>query len=138
MNIFKTLIVEDNAIFRKLLTETLGAQFPVMAIEEAEEGREALQKIETLRPDLIFMDIKLPGENGLELTQAIKTKYPEIVVVMLTNYDLPEYREAAHRIGANYFIIKGSTTTEEVVKLVESILADIGFNPDGSRKGSPF
>ncbi|MBI5967769.1 MAG: response regulator transcription factor, partial [Deltaproteobacteria bacterium] len=125
-----------NDIFRQLLTDTLSTQFPHMVIEEAADGREALPKVEALLPDLVFMDIKLPDENGLELTQKVKTKYPETIVVMLTNYDLPEYREAAHRIGANYFIVKGSTTNEEIVTLTDSILLDLGFSLDGSKGGN--
>jgi len=138
MNLFKTLIVEDNTLFRQLLTDTLSTQFPYMVIEEAADGREALEKVDALLPDLVFMDIKLPDENGLELTNRVKTKYPQIIVVMLTNYDLPEYREAARQIGANYFIIKGSTTNEEIVTLTDSILSDLGFNLNGSKEGNHY
>ncbi len=127
MGIFKTLIVEDNASFRNTLLDILSTQFPYIAIEEAADGKEALQKVDSFQPHLIFMDIKLPGENGLYLTQKIKTKYPEVVVIILTSYDLPEYREAAFRYGANHFIVKGSSTNQEILALVESILKDSGF-----------
>ena len=50
------------------------------------------------------MDIRLPGENGLELTKRIKMNYPDIIMVILTNYDLPEYREAARESMADYFV----------------------------------
>ena len=91
----RTLIVEDSAIYRKLLKETLRSRFPSMEIIEAENGEEAMQQISAHTPDLIFMDIKLPGENGLELTGKIKAKYPDVAVIILTSYDSPEYREAA-------------------------------------------
>lgn len=125
---FTILIVEDNATFRQTLRGLLGERFPGIAIEEAENGGQALQKVETLLPDVIFMDIKMPGENGLELTRKIKTSYPDIIVIFLTSYDLPEYREAAHRIGANHFLSKGATTAEEILGLVNAIVSD-------SRKG---
>jgi DNA-binding NarL/FixJ family response regulator len=67
------------------------------------------------------MDIKLPGENGLELTRRIKARYPEIRVIMLTSYDFPEYREAAGRCGAYGFLSKGSSTAEEIQDLVEGL-----------------
>ena len=72
----KTLIVENNASFRGMLKENLLTRFPSMVIQEAEEGKAALQKVEALQPDLIFMDLQLPGENGLQLTKKIKTSYP--------------------------------------------------------------
>jgi len=99
---------------------------------EAADGLETFQKIDSHPPNLILMDIKLPGENGLELTRRIKADYPEIIVIILTSHDLPEYREAASRCGANYFHSKGSIATEELSKLIKSILLEKGFNADGS------
>ena len=119
----KTLIVEDSAIYRKLLNETLHSRFPSMEIIEAEDGEEAIQKMSAHPPDLIFMDIKLPGENGLELTGKIKAKYPDVIVIILTSYDTPEYREAAVQVKADRFLSKGSSSKEGILALVESILA---------------
>jgi len=119
----KTLIVEDSAIFRVLLKETLQSRFPFMEISEATSGHEALQKVEALSPDLIFMDIKLPEESGLELTTKIKTEHPNITVIMLTSYDTPEYREAASQARADFFLAKGSSTKTGILELVESIVS---------------
>ncbi len=123
IQLFKALIVEDSAIFRKLLKETLHSRFPSMEIFEASEGEEALQIINANPPDLIFMDIRLPGESGLELTLKVKARYPDVVVIIMTSYDTPEYREAAVQAKANYFLSKGSSSKEGILKLVESILA---------------
>jgi len=123
IQLFKALIVEDSAIFRKLLKETLHSRFPSMEIFEASEGEEALQIINANPPDLIFMDIRLPGESGLELTLKVKVRYPDVVVIIMTSYDTPEYREAAVQAKANYFLSKGSSSKEGILKLVESILA---------------
>ena len=103
-----------------------------MNIIEAADGVEAFQKIDSRPPNLILMDITLPGENGLELTRKIKTDYPCVTVIILTNNDSPEYREAAIRYKANYFLSKGSISTDEVFTLVKSILLGKGFNVDGS------
>jgi CheY-like chemotaxis protein len=116
----KVLIVEDSTLFRQLLKETLHDRFPSIEIHEAVNGEEALQKVETLRPHLIFMDIRLPGENGLELTQKVKTRHPNIIVIILTGYDLPEYREASSQY-ADYFFSKDSSTAENIFTVVESI-----------------
>jgi len=136
MRIFRTLIVEDNHLFRHTILDILAAQFPSMVLEEAADGKTALERIDDALPDLIFMDIKLPGENGLHLTEHIKKRHPEVVVVMLTSYDWPEYREAAYKFGANHFIMKGSSTNKEIVELIESILGDLGFSPNGAQENN--
>ncbi len=133
MRFFRTLIVEDNSLFRRTILDILRNQFPSMVLEEAADGKTALQKIEEEIPDLIFMDIKLPGENGLHLTEHIKKKYPKVIVVVLTSYDWPEYREAAFKFGANYFIMKGSSTNSEILDLIKSIFTQLGFGPGGGK-----
>ena len=118
---YRILIVEDNAIFRKTLKSILLSSFPSVTVDEAPEGTEAWKKISTARPDLIFMDIQLPGENGLVLTRKIKKSYPDTTVIILTNHDLPEYKEIANQSGAEYFLSKEATKPSEIVELVESL-----------------
>lgn len=119
----RALIVEDSAIFRTLLKETLHSRFPSMEILEATDGKGAMEKVLSHPPDLVFMDIKLPGESGLEVTAKIKAKYPDVIVIILTSYDTQEYREAAAQSKANYFLSKGSSSKESILELVESALA---------------
>jgi len=116
----KALLVEDSAIFRKLLKETLHSGFPSLEISEATDGEEAMQRIDAQPPDLIFMDIKLPGENGLELTKKIKATHPNITIFILTSYDIPEYRDAAFQYGADRFFAKTSLNRKELKEFVES------------------
>ncbi|MCP4352215.1 MAG: response regulator [Desulfobacterales bacterium] len=117
----KTLIVEDNTTFRKTFKDALCKRFPSMNIEEAKDGPEALQKVEVFNPDLVFMDIRLPGESGLELMEKIKADHPEIVIIILTDYDLPEYRAAALHGGADDFIPKGALSMSELTKIILNI-----------------
>ncbi len=128
----KTLIVEDSLIFRQVFKDTLQFRFPLIEIDEAGDGKEALQEIETFKPDLIFMDIRLPGENGLELTRKIKAQHPNIIVTILTGYDLPEYKEVSDRY-ADYFFLKGASTPDSIFALVKSILLT-DQNPIGGFK----
>ncbi|UCB51407.1 MAG: response regulator transcription factor [Deltaproteobacteria bacterium] len=121
---YKTLIVEDNDDFRQTLRSLLGVRFPSMSFEEARDGTEALEKFSAFDPDLIFMDIKLPGQSGLELTKRIRHSNAEVKIIILTSYDLPEYREAARMGGANHFVSKGSSKAEEILALVETILSE--------------
>ncbi len=117
----KTLIIEDSAFFRQMLREMLLSRFPSMGILETSNGKEAFEQIGSFRPDIAFMDIELPGENGLTLTKKIRALYPDVVVIILTGYDWPEYREAASRY-TRYFLSKGSSSRKEILALVESIL----------------
>jgi DNA-binding NarL/FixJ family response regulator len=128
----RILIVEDNAFFLQFLKETLRSRFTSIDILEAANGEEALQKIKTLSPDAIFMDLRLPGENGLELTKRIKAQYPNMVVVIITNYDLPEYREAAYQCKADHFLSKDS-----FLKMINSILPNRNMDQDHSNPKEP-
>jgi YesN/AraC family two-component response regulator len=120
----KILIVDDNATFRQSLRGILSNSFPSITLEEAADGKEALKKIEYFLPDLIFMDIKLPGENGLHLTKKIKNTNPDITVFVITSYNMPEYQDAAQRCGANYFLSKTLSNREEIIELVKTIICD--------------
>jgi DNA-binding NarL/FixJ family response regulator len=84
---FKTMLVEDSPSFRQLVKNNLKDQFPSMDIMEAADGVEAFQKIDSHPPNLILMDITLPGENGLELTRKIKADHPGVTIVILTSHD---------------------------------------------------
>jgi DNA-binding NarL/FixJ family response regulator len=112
--------VEDNGLFRQTLRESLQKSFPKIAVNEAAEGGEALQKVDGFIPDLVFMDIRLPGENGLELTKKIKATHPDITIFILTDYDTPEYRKAASQCGADRFIHKTSFNQARLEELVKS------------------
>lgn len=121
-----TLIVEDNLSFRLSLMEILRTRFPRMAVTEAGSGEEALARMESLRPDLMFLDISLPGQNGLELTKQVRKEYADLVIVILTNYDLPEFQEVAYQYGVNYFFSKSTSTMEEILAAVDTILRQKG------------
>ena len=120
MKKFRILMVDDNSPFRQVLKESLQMSFPMVAIDEVADGGEVLRKVDAFLPDLIFMDIKLPGESGLELTKKIKATHPNITIFILTSYDIPEYREAAFQCGADRFLAKASLKRMELEKLVKS------------------
>ena len=131
INMFRTMLVEDRLTLREIVKYYLELQFPSMEITEASNGIEASQKIGSQPPHLVFMDISLPGETGLELTRKIKKEHPEIIVVIVTGYDLPEYHEEARRCKADYFFTKGATTMDMLSDLVKSILLKKKLDADG-------
>jgi len=123
----RILIVEDNRFFLQFIKETLLLRLPATDMIEAANGEEAMQKIKASPPEAILMDLRLPGENGLELTKKIKAQYPNIIIVILTNYDLPEYREAAYQSGADHFVSKDS-----FLSIIGSVLANDKTSKDNS------
>ena len=104
----RILIVDDNSMMRETARGILNSRFPNLSVDEAENGAEAFDLIHHHLPDLILMDIDLPGDNGLKLTRKIKKLYPQIVIIIFTNNDYSEYREAAIKNGAAFFISKSS------------------------------
>ncbi len=131
-NMKRVLIVEDNAFFLQFFRETLRSRFPFMEISEATDGEEAIQKVKALQPEVVFMDVRLPGENGLELTKKIKAQYPDTIVVIVTNYDLPEYRKAAYESKADHFVSKDS-----FLQIINSILQKRDVVQDDSNHELP-
>jgi DNA-binding NarL/FixJ family response regulator len=108
------MIVEDNIPFRGLIRSNLISEFPGMEVVEAGNREEALKGLASSPIDLIFMDIRLPGQNGLELTKQIKADYQGMPIAILTSYQLDEYREAAVRCGADCYIVKGSMIWDQI------------------------
>jgi DNA-binding NarL/FixJ family response regulator len=131
---FRPLLVEDNVGVRLLIKAELQAVFPFIDAIEASDGREAFAHIDSSTPDLIFMDIGLPGENGLQLTRQIKNKHPDIIIVILTSHDSAYYRESAIRCRADHFLTKSCSIPDDVIPFVRSILLEKGYDADGSKK----
>ena len=102
-----------------MLRQSLCSQVPSRTILEAKDGEEALRTIRMLLPDLIFMDIRLPGQNGLEVTRKIKADHKDVTIIIVTSYNLPEYQEAAIQSGASCFIAKDSIEMESVSTIVK-------------------
>ena len=97
-----------------------------MIVAEAAGINEGMEKIQSVRPDLIFIDIELAGESGLELTRKIRNDYGDIPIAILTNYDLPEFRQAAQESGASYFFSKSSSTMDDVISAIKSTAEEGG------------
>jgi len=113
------MLVDDHTSFRKLIRDELLSYFPSLRVIEASCGEEVFKGLAASPFDLVLMDIRLGAENGLTLTRAIKANYKDSAVLVLSGFDLPEYREAAAQYGANSFIVKG---TDNVVEKIAAVL----------------
>jgi DNA-binding NarL/FixJ family response regulator len=136
---FRVMLVEDDDGFRRSLAALLTSRFSSIIIAEAKNGGEAMEIMEGFLPQLIFMDIKLPDRNGLEITKKIKGLHPEIDIIVLTSYDFPEYREAARSSGAAGFLSKGSSSSEDIQDVVERLrekcAPQVVASPETFKKG---
>jgi len=117
------LVVEDSLVFRQSLKEILSSHLPAAIIKEATDAEEALAYLQIAVPDIMVVDVRLPGESGLELTRRVKDRYPSLPVIIVTNYDIEEYRDAALHYGADDFVAKGSREFQSICVRIASLLA---------------
>ena len=102
----KVLIVEDSDTIREILTRLLSEIPGVEIVGEAADAMEAIEKVEDLRPDVVTLDIRIPGGSGIGVLRQIKETHPSIKVVMLTNYPFLQHRKACEDAGADGFFDK--------------------------------
>lgn len=120
----KLLIVDDEQIERDGLKAILQKGFPELDIQQAKNGRIAVQMAEQEQPDLIMMDIKMPGLSGLEAIEQIKPVCPHAKFIMVTAYDTFDYARQAIKLGVKDYLIKPSKASE-IISTVGKVLAEI-------------
>jgi DNA-binding NarL/FixJ family response regulator len=118
---FTLLVVDDHAGVRQTVMTLVSSEFPHWRLLEAECAEDALTLCGTEQPDLIVLDIKLPGMDGFEATRRIKESWPRTVVVMHSSSDMPVYRDASMAAGAAAFVGKGRNS-RTLVPLLASLL----------------
>ncbi len=119
----RALLVDDNDAFRTTARGYLERAGCVELVAVATSGEEAVRLAQRYRPDLVFTDLVLPGMNGVETTRRIKDSLPHAVVVILTLYDLAEYRAGAQRAGADALVGKSEFTDKVVRDWVNKAMA---------------
>ena len=137
---FKILIVDPNHPFRQSLKAILMNRFPFLDIQEASDGTEGMDKVNKFDPNVIFLEIQLPAQSGLELARKIKFDHPDIIIVILTSYDLPEYQTAAADSGVEHLVAKDAWTGMDMIDLVQVILSnqDIDEHEDCRTETHPY
>jgi DNA-binding NarL/FixJ family response regulator len=108
----KVLIVDDNVDFRRRLREFLAAEPDIEVVGEANDGQEAVSKTTALAPDVVLMDVRMAGTNGLSATRQIKDRLPQVRIIMLSRFDVQEYRDAALASGASGYVVKRALAGE--------------------------
>lgn len=116
----KLLIVDDHSIFRQGLSEIIKAQKNLKVVGEAKDSEECLAVYQKVKPDIVLMDISLPGKNGIETTKEILKINPKQKVVILSMYDDEKHIFEAFQSGASGYFVK-TKTVPELFKIIDAV-----------------
>jgi DNA-binding NarL/FixJ family response regulator len=125
----RVLLVDDHELFRQGMANLLNQQPDIQIVGEAGDGLEAHYRAVALKPDLILLDINMPGVDGLEALQLIRADLPETTVVMLTVHDEDEKLFKAIRAGAQGYILKNTPSTEFLQMCRQALRGEAALSP---------
>ncbi len=126
MNKIKIMIVDDHLVVREGLRQLLETVDHIEVVAEASSGFECLELMDKSLPDIIFMDVKMPGINGIETTRLVCEKYPNSKVIMLTIYDDEQFVKEGIRVGAKGYVLK-KVERDELIKIIDHVIEDRAF-----------
>ncbi|MEW6401453.1 MAG: response regulator transcription factor [Chloroflexota bacterium] len=122
----KILLCDDQAVIRDGLEMLLSLEKDIQVIATAQDGAEAVELAAQKQPDLVLMDLKMPGTNGIEATRQIRAKFPNIKVLVLTTYDDDEWVFDAIRAGASGYLLK-DTPREKIIEAIRGTVSGKSF-----------
>jgi DNA-binding NarL/FixJ family response regulator len=120
------MIVDDHAVLRQGLRFMIQHEPEVEIVDEASNGEEALTKLANSQPDVLLLDVKMPGLDGLATMREIHERWPDLPVLILSMYDDPEYVEQALLAGAAGYLLK-SVSRDELVRAVAAAAGGDGY-----------
>src|SRR5215510_1130371 len=120
MNKLRVLLAEDHQTVREGLKMLIGQQPDMEVVGEAADGREAIDRAQKLKPDVVVMDISMPGLNGLKATRKLKETSPEIQVVALTRHNEGGYLQELLQAGAAGYVLKQSSS-DELIRAIRAV-----------------
>ena len=130
----RVMIVDDHTIVREGIKALLDIQEGIDVVAEARSSIECLQKMEAALPDVVLMDLKMPGIDGIETTRLVKKKYPQVKVILLTNYDDEEYVIASIKSGADGYVLK-DVKKGDLAEIIHGVFRNRAFiDPTVTRK----
>lgn len=122
----RVLLVDDHAILRAGLRALLETYSDTEVVGEAGDGQEAIRRVQKLRPDVVLMDVGMPGMNGLVATRYIMEEYPDTKVLILTQYDNKEYVLPLLQAGAAGYVLKQAADTD-LIKAIRAVYRGDSF-----------
>ncbi len=134
MDKIRVLIADDHAIVREGLRALIEVQPDIEVVAEATNGDEAVSKTQEVQPDIVLMDITMPGMNGLEATQQIRQHNPDVRVLVLTMHESDDYFFRTLEAGASGYFIKGGSSSELISALRAVWSGDVFLYPTMAKK----
>ena len=128
------LLVDDQALLRMGFRLVLEAEDDLVVLGEAGDGERAVQQAVALRPDVVLMDVRMPGMNGIDATERIVAALPETRVIILTTFDLDEYAFAGLHAGASGFLLKDARPAELTAAIRTVAAGDAVISPRVTRR----
>ena len=116
----RILVVDDHAVVRHGITTLLSSYPEWEVIDEAVDGLEAVEKANRLKPDIVVLDVTMPGMDGLEACQRIRKSVPEVEVLIVTQHDSPQMIREAVRAGARGYVVK-SNVARDLPAAIEAV-----------------
>ena len=130
----KVLIADDQELIRESLKIVLGANEDMEVTGTAENGEQVLSEIKKEKPNVILMDIRMPGMDGVMATKEVKAKYPDTKIIILTTFDDDDFVFSALRYGASGYLLKGVSMDELYKAIVTVNTGGAMINPDIATK----
>lgn len=134
MSRIRTLVVDDHTLVRQGIVGLLESQPDIEVVGQAGTGRDAIEACRTLAPDVILMDVAMPGISGLDATREIKREQPGAQVVILTIHDREDYVFQALRAGASGYVLKGADVKDLVAAVRSAHRGEVYLYPSVTRK----
>jgi DNA-binding NarL/FixJ family response regulator len=128
------VIAEDHTILRAGLKALLSADPTFEVIGEADNGRDAIRRVLELKPDLVIMDLSMPGMNGMDALKEIKNRMPEVKTLVLTVHSEEEYVLSSLQAGANGYVLKDATQNELLIAAERVLAGKTYLSPDVTEK----
>jgi NarL family two-component system response regulator LiaR len=132
--LIRVVICDDQAVVTDGLEMILSADLEIQVVATAQDGEEALQRVRELKPDLVLMDLKMPGMNGIQATRLIHQENPQVKVLVLTTYGDDEWVFDAIRAGAAGYLLKGTPRQELIKALKGTLLGETHVDPSVAGK----
>ena len=130
----KIVIADDQELIRDSLKIVLSANQDMEVIDTVADGREVIRSVRSEKPDVILMDVRMPGMDGVSCTQIIKENYPQIKIIILTTFDDDEYVYNALKYGASGYLLKGVSMAELSAAIRTVYSGKAMINPDIAAK----
>jgi len=131
--LIKLLIADDSSLLQGYLVDTVRRFQEIRIVGHAEDVPQAVESVAKLRPDVVILDIQMPGGSGIDVLETIKKNKPSPIVIMFTNYPYPQYRKKCLAAGADFFFDK-SLEFDALTDTLKSLIVYLGYShhPSGA------